>query len=214
MADITQFIMDSEYRRLVLKFIDLKINNTIKKHEEDISYDTSNIRIDLKKLKKFKPNEIDSEDEYEDKWGDDFEVDQIHRYEDNMVIILKYLLDDNSKIQNKKITHIIFRDNIYNFNSSIKKNNFEKEQIYSKKWVYSEGWIYSISILMLIDDKLLDYHYLSQSIGTHYKKYQHILAYDGKLLFDLVEKEFYKLYPESESDDNSKSDENSESDKS
>ena len=209
MADIIRFITDSEYRRLVLKFVDLEINNTIKKHKN-----ASNIVIDLKKLKKFKPNEIDSEDEYEDRWGDDFEVDQIHRYEDDMVIILKYLLDGNSKIQNKKITHIIFRDNIYNFNSSIKKNNSEKEPIDHKKWAYSEGWIYSISILMLIDDKLLDYHYLSQSIGKHYKKYQHILAYDEKLLFDLVEKEFYKLYPESEYNDDSKSNENSESDKS
>ena len=201
MANIALFVKDDTYRRKVLKYIDLEINKKISNKHNKVFFNDSNIVIDLKNFHKFKPDEVDSEDEYEDKYDDDFEIEQLHRYESNLVTILNYLLQHHQTIsKNSKcnFTQINFKCNKYDFSSAVKNK-------------YSEGWIYSVFILLLIDDKLLDYYYISQSVGDHYQNKQHILAYDNELLFKLSENEFDSMFSESENESKNESENESES---
>lgn len=174
MASINSFIIDKLYRRNVLRYIDEEINKKIKKGKKDTLFSDEDIVIDMKNFSKYKPKPIDSEDEYEDRYSDDFEVDQLHRYEQNVVGILKFI---SSNTNCETFSHFNFKSNIYNFDTTMGKHS-------------SDGWLYSISILLLInEDKLVDYHYLSHSVGPYTEK-KHILIYGKKLLFNMTEDEF------------------------
>ena len=156
MANIVKFIENEDYRRLIM------------------SQAKNNKVVELRS--NYKPKKVDSEDDYTDRYGDDFEVGEIFRYESYIVQSLK-ILTDKVTINNPKITHIYFNSIIKNFDMSMGTK-------------YASGWLYLMNIRMLIDGKILDYHNLSHSICNHYKNEQHILAFDDELLCDLPDEEF------------------------
>lgn len=177
MANTSIFIINESYRRQVLKYVELKKRSKPGKKV-----------VEINDLSEMSTNELnsDDEDEFEDEFegrsGDDFEINELHRYETNMVTILKYLID-KKKYTNANITHISF---------GCTKKDFDMK-IHNK---FSDEWLYVINIKMIINDELLDYHYVSQSMDTYYRNEQHILAMDKELLFNLQGDEFDKLFPE------------------
>jgi len=179
MANINNFITDETYRRDILKKVVYQrrtIDNANAKKE--FLKDSGVIKIsDIIGLK-IKNSE--SDDEFEDRYGDDFEVDQLHYYEDNMIATLKNLIKTNDKYSNMDIIEIYF--------NCVTKKDFDVK-IGGK---YSSGWLYVINIKMLIDGKILDYNHISHNMDKYYDYENHILAFDNVLLYNGSDKNFYK----------------------
>lgn len=188
MAHIGKFIEDKSYRRDILSRIELKMRYITNKNENsgmvsdfldpvvkinDIIGDNLSDSVSEDDL-----SDSVSEDEFEDRDGDDFEIDQLHRYETNIINILKYLVNKNNKYTNMKITHLHFVCTKKDFDVKIGNK-------------YVSEWLYVINIKMLIDKKLVDYHSISHHISKYYKNAQHILAVDDKILFDVQDDAFY-----------------------
>lgn len=179
MANITQFIENESYRRDILKQVAIKLDKIEKKNskEEDVFKKDPIVKI----YKKFKPND-DSEDLYGERCGDDFGIEEIHRYEEDIVEALKIFGKKYPHEINKPITKIYF-------SSIIKDDEIQMGNTYPKMWLYI------INVKMLIDNSVLDYHNISHNLShddTYFENEQYILAYDNELLCNCSEDEFFE----------------------
>lgn len=181
MATINDFITNEKYRREILKQIVLKTRSICKKKRKDYFFRENQIVIEMDKIipKMFhSKNNNESDDDFSGREGDDFDIGEIHRYQTNMSIILKLLINKDDKYQNMKITH--FHITCTKTDPDIKLG--EK---------YSSGWLYVVNIKMLIDNKILDYHYISHHVDKYYKNEQHIIAFNDELLYNIQDNEFF-----------------------
>lgn len=116
----------------------------------------------------------DNDDEYDidedmQRFGDDFEVTELVRYEGEIKKVLKRYVKYTKSQPDKMIIFKMHFDCIKHDTSVMITNG-----------KYSEGWLYVVHIVMLINDDVVDYTNMSHKIAKHYDNEQHILGINGK----------------------------------
>lgn len=96
MASVKEFISNKEYRGKFLKQIELELR--------DGPTEKNKVIIELDESKCLDLIDSDSDNEFEERYGDDFEVTDLHRYEYNIINALQYLINRNKKYKKQKIT--------------------------------------------------------------------------------------------------------------
>jgi hypothetical protein len=210
MANINNFVMDNIYRMNVINKINLfrkfikkqnkknysvnhiseivNVTNAMIIDDSNTNIDCSNTNIDCSNTNidcsntniknefylKIKSNNYLTNNYL----TNNYDVDQLHRYEKNIVIILKILMKKYDDIKDVEFTEFYFGCKIKDFGMKFGNK-------------YNKDWIYLINIKMLINEKILDYHYQLHHINDYYCNKQHIIAYDNEFIGSLSDEDFF-----------------------
>jgi hypothetical protein len=167
-ASVKKFISNYKYRRQILEQIAKKIAKL---------EDTETVTVHSRQAKEWNEDE-----QYKDRIGDDFEVDEIHRYEHDLVNAFKVLcrLLPDTMNEKARFTRLKFDTVIGNFDAE-------------SGGVYGGGWFYFINFWIVINEKMFSYHRKDchldhgQRNGEVYNEKKHIIAYDGTYLCSVNE---------------------------
>jgi hypothetical protein len=168
MASLKKVLTDPTYKRNILRQVEYKCKLAnfkpylariveIEDKPFDYSLDSDNDDYDI--------------DEDIQRFGDDFEVTELVRYEYDIERALKlYAKHINYDVTDdkKSITGMYFDCSKKDFSVMVADNK------------YSSGWLYVVHIVMLVDDDVIDYTNINHSIEKHYKNEQHILGINGE----------------------------------
>ncbi len=182
MANINSFINDVNYRHNVLNKIELfrESINDFNSKNYTINHINDSVRLHDVLLN----NDINTELENNDNstkfyCSNDYDFDQLHKYEKNIQTVLKIFLND----------YICSESNIdeFYFRADVKDMGMKFGTVYTKEWIHL------INIKMLINDKVLDYRYIWHQIGDFYNDKRHVIAYNSILLYNLSHDLFEKF---------------------
>jgi hypothetical protein len=198
MASIKKLLKNKSYLRSCLFYINSKIDDYERKEKEpyDISLEKNmtiddNFRVITQKdIEKYEANcNEDFIDADIERFGDDFDPDQIYYYEDYIRGVIDFV---GKKYNLKTVTELHFLHKAINNNTTFKTSK--------KKYMYSNSYFHYVIVGFVIDEHVAEFvltkgNFHGENMNTI------IISYDKTVVLNMKESDFYDTYCKTEGDD-------------